>query len=213
MVGQGRIGELIQAKPERAAGGSRGISGLHTRRHEAELRLRAAEQNLERLDDVVGELESQIESLKRQARQATRFRNLSAEIRKAEAIVLHLRWSQAKAQEAEAKSALAEATKLVGDRAAAQMNAAREQAIGAHHLPQLRDAAAAAAATVQRLTIAKTQLEDEANRMRARAAELQKRLSQFDDDIAREERMVRDNAEVLARLDEEEHTLNSSHRL
>ncbi|TWH34887.1 MULTISPECIES: chromosome segregation protein SMC [unclassified Aminobacter] len=212
MVGQGRIGELIQAKPqarrallEEAAG----ISGLHTRRHEAELRLRAAEQNLERLDDVVGELESQIESLKRQARQATRFRNLSAEIRKAEAIVLHLRWSQAKAQEAEAKSALAEATKLVGDRAAAQMNAAREQAIGAHHLPQLRDAAAAAAATVQRLTIAKTQLEDEANRMRARAAELQKRLSQFDDDIAREERMVRDNAEVLARLDEEERTLNS----
>jgi chromosome segregation protein len=212
MVGQGRIGELIQAKPqarrallEEAAG----ISGLHTRRHEAELRLRAAEQNLERLDDVVGELESQIESLKRQARQATRFRNLSAEIRKAEAIVLHLRWSQAKAQEAEAKSALAEATKLVGDRAAAQMNAAREQAIGAHHLPQLRDAAAAAAATVQRLTIAKSQLEDEANRMRARAAELQKRLSQFDDDIAREERMVRDNAEVLARLDEEERTLNS----
>ncbi|MBI1622011.1 chromosome segregation protein SMC [Aquamicrobium zhengzhouense] len=212
MVGQGRIGELIQAKPqarrallEEAAG----ISGLYTRRHEAELRLRAAEQNLERLDDVVGELESQIESLKRQARQATRFRNLSAEIRKAEAIVLHLRWSQAKAQEAEAKSALSAATVLVGDRAAAQMSAAREQAIGAHHLPKLRDEAVAAAATVQRLTIAKTQLEDEASRMRARAAELQKRLSQFDDDIAREERMVRDNSEVLARLDEEERALNA----
>ena len=75
MVGQGRIGELIQAKPqarrallEEAAG----ISGLHSRRHEAELRLRAAEQNLERLDDVVSELDSQIESLKRQARQASR---------------------------------------------------------------------------------------------------------------------------------------------
>jgi chromosome segregation protein len=98
MVGQGRIGELIQAKPqarrallEEAAG----ISGLHTRRHEAELRLRAAEQNLERLDDVVGELESQIESLKRQARQASRFKNLSADIRKAEATLLHLRWTQA----------------------------------------------------------------------------------------------------------------------
>ncbi len=96
MVGQGRIGELIQAKPqarrallEEAAG----ISGLHTRRHEAELRLRAAEQNLERLDDVVGELESQIESLKRQARQASRFKNLSADIRKAEATLLHVRWT------------------------------------------------------------------------------------------------------------------------
>jgi chromosome segregation protein len=70
MVGQGKVGELIQAKPqarrallEEAAG----ISGLHTRRHEAELRLRAAEQNLERLDDVTSQLENQIENLKRQA--------------------------------------------------------------------------------------------------------------------------------------------------
>ncbi|MEP5360084.1 MAG: chromosome segregation SMC family protein, partial [Nitratireductor sp.] len=120
MVGQGRIGELIQAKPqarrallEEAAG----ISGLHSRRHEAELRLRAAEQNLERLDDVVGELESQIESLKRQARQAARFKSVSADIRQAEAILLHLRWSQAKQQAGEAQSALAAATSLVGERA------------------------------------------------------------------------------------------------
>ncbi|MBX9452274.1 MAG: chromosome segregation protein SMC [Mesorhizobium sp.] len=212
MVGQGRIGELIQAKPqarrallEEAAG----ISGLHTRRHEAELRLRAAEQNLERLDDVVGELESQIESLKRQARQASRFKNLSAEIRKAEATLLHLRWTQAKAQEAEAKSALAQATTLVGDRAAGQMQAAKDQAVGAHKLPELRDAEAAAAAALQRLTIAKTQLEEEANRMRARNVELEKRLAQLDADIAREEQLVRDNADVLERLDAEERALNT----
>lgn len=212
MVGQGRIGELIQAKPqarrallEEAAG----ISGLHTRRHEAELRLRAAEQNLERLDDVVGELESQIESLKRQARQASRFKNLSAEIRKAEATLLHLRWTQAKAQEAEAKSVLAQATTLVGDRAAGQMQAAKDQAVGAHKLPELREAEAAAAAALQRLTIAKTQLEEEANRMRARNAELEKRLAQLDADIAREEQLVRDNADVLERLDAEERALNT----
>src|SRR5690606_34527317 len=101
-----------------------GISGLHSRRHEAELRLRGAEQNLERLDDVVRELETQIEGLKRQARQATRFKNLSAEIRKAEAILLHLRWTQAKEQEAEAKSALAQATALVAERATSQIEAA-----------------------------------------------------------------------------------------
>src|SRR5690606_33387263 len=82
--------------------------------------------------------------------------------------------------------------------------AAREQAVGAHHLPTLREAEAAAAAALQRLTIARAQIEDEAQRLRARAAELEKRLSQFDADIVREERMVRDNAEVLARLDEEE---------
>ncbi|MGX9117666.1 chromosome segregation protein SMC [Mesorhizobium sp. BHbsci] len=212
MVGQGRIGELIQAKPqarrallEEAAG----ISGLHTRRHEAELRLKAAEQNLERLDDVVGELESQIESLKRQARQASRFKNLSADIRKAEATLLHLRWTLAKTQEGEARSALAIATALVGDRAAAQMAAAREQGIGAHRLPELRDAEAAAAAAFQRLSIAKTQIEEEAGRIRARQAELDRRLQQLDGDIVREERMVRDNADILERLAAEEAVLNT----
>lgn len=212
MVGQGRIGELIQAKPqarrallEEAAG----ISGLHTRRHEAELRLKAAEQNLERLDDVVGELESQIESLKRQARQASRFKNLSADIRKAEATLLHLRWTLAKTQEGEARSALAVATTLVGDRAAAQMAAAREQGIAAHRLPDLRDAEAAAAAAFQRLSIAKTQIEEEAGRIRSRQAELERRLQQLDADIAREERMVRDNADILERLRAEEADLNS----
>ncbi|MBZ9710819.1 chromosome segregation protein SMC [Mesorhizobium sp. ESP7-2] len=212
MVGQGRIGELIQAKPqarrallEEAAG----ISGLHTRRHEAELRLKAAEQNLERLDDVVGELESQIESLKRQARQASRFKNLSADIRKAEATLLHLRWTLAKTQEGEARSALATATALVGDRAATQMNAAKEQGISAHRLPDLRDAEAAAAAAFQRLSIARSQIEEEAGRIRTRQAELERRLQQFDGDIAREERMVRDNADVLERLRAEEAALNS----
>ncbi|MBT1155414.1 chromosome segregation protein SMC [Aminobacter anthyllidis] len=211
MVGQGRIGELIQAKPqarrallEEAAG----ISGLHTRRHEAELRLRAAEQNLERLDDVVGELESQIESLKRQARQASRFKNLSADIRKAEATLLHLRWTLAKVQEGEAQSALATATALVGDRAAAQMAAARDQAIGAHKLPEMRDAAAAAAATFQRLSIARSQLEEEAGRINSRQSELDRRLQQLDADIAREQRMIGDNAAILSRLDAEEKALN-----
>ncbi|MGB3540466.1 MAG: chromosome segregation SMC family protein, partial [Mesorhizobium sp.] len=212
MVGQGRIGELIQAKPqarrallEEAAG----ISGLHTRRHEAELRLKGAEQNLERLDDVVGQLESQIESLKRQSRQASRFKSLSADIRKADATLLHLRWSQAKAQEGEARSALAVATALVGDRAAMQMAAAKEQGIGAHHLPELRDAEAAAAAAFQRLSIARTQIEEEAGRINQRQAELGRRLQQLDADIVREERMVADNADILERLASEEASLNA----
>ncbi len=211
MVGQGRIGELIQAKPqarrallEEAAG----ISGLHTRRHEAELRLRAAEQNLERLDDVVGELGSQVESLKRQARQASRFRNLSAEIRQSEAILLHLRWAQAKAQVAEAQSALAAATSLVAERAAAQMEAAKQQAVAALRLPEVRDAEARAAAAFQRLSIARAQLDEEAERLRARHGELSRRMQQFEADIEREERMLGDNADILGRLSEEEAKLN-----
>lgn len=213
MVGQGRIGELIQAKPqarrallEEAAG----ISGLHTRRHEAELRLRAAETNLERLEDVVGELGSQIESLKRQARQANRFKGLSADIRSAEAALLHLRWVQAKSQEAEGQSALAQATAVVGDMAQAQMNAAREQAVGAHKLPELREVEAKAAAALQRLSIARTQLDDEDARIRQRRAELMKRLEQLTADIAREEDMVRENADILERLSEEEQELIAS---
>src|SRR4051794_3983575 len=87
LVRQGQIGEIINAKPqarrlilEEAAG----ITGLHSRRHEAELKLRAAEQNLTRLDDVIAQLESQVSSLRRQARQAQKYRTISAEIRKLE---------------------------------------------------------------------------------------------------------------------------------
>jgi chromosome segregation protein len=212
MVGQGRIGELIQAKPqarrallEEAAG----ISGLHTRRHEAEIRLRAAEQNLERLDDVVGELEGQIESLKRQARQASRFKNISADIRKAEATLLHLRWTLAKAQEAEAQGALSAATKLVAERAAQQMEAAKAQAVGAHHLPGLREKEAEAAAALQRLTIARTQMEEEAGRIRARQGELEKRVAQFDADIQREQQLLNDNGDSLEKLAAEEQGLKA----
>ncbi len=214
MVGQGRIGELIQAKPqarrallEEAAG----ISGLHTRRHEAELRLRAAEQNLERLDDVTRELESQIESLKRQARQASRFRGLSADIRQAEATLLHLRWTLAKGQEAEAQQALSAATVVVAEQAQAQMNAAKDQAVGAMKLPELRDVEAATAAVLQRLTIARTQLDEEAERLRTRTGELDKRLIQLDADIAREQQIVRDNVETLAGLDAEAAVLALEH--
>jgi chromosome segregation protein len=210
MVGQGRIGELIQAKPqarrallEEAAG----ISGLHSRRHEAELRLRAAETNLERLDDLTGELESQIESLRRQARQAIRFKTLSAEIRQAEATLLHVRWTLAKAQEGAAESELAQATNAVAAQAQRQMEAAKDQAVGAHHLPQLRDGEARAAAALQRLTIARTQIEDEAKRIKTRADELRARIAQIDADILREGQIVADNADVIARLASEAETL------
>jgi len=75
LVRQGQIGELVNAKPEqrrRILEDAAGIAGLHSRRHEAELRLKAAEGNLARIDDILGQLTSQIESLKRQARQARR---------------------------------------------------------------------------------------------------------------------------------------------
>ena len=101
LVHQGRIGEIIQAKPEqrrRVLEEAAGISGLHARRHEAELRLKAAETNLLRVEDVIGQLAGQIDALKRQARQAVRYRNVSAEVRKVEATLYYLRWLGANAE-------------------------------------------------------------------------------------------------------------------
>ncbi len=207
MVGQGRIGELIQAKPqarrqllEEAAG----ISGLYSRRHEAELRLRAAETNLERLEDVTAQLSSQIESLKRQTRQATRYKSLSADIRAHDAILLHLRWVEAKNAEAEATSVLNQLTSVVAERANQQMEAAKTQAVAGLKTPELRDAEVKAAATLQRLQIARRQLDDDAARMMRRRDELSRRLLQLSEDIRREEAMIEDNSAILERLAAEE---------
>ncbi|MCF3640120.1 chromosome segregation protein SMC [Rhizobium sp. TRM95111] len=207
MVGQGRIGELINAKPqarrqllEEAAG----ISGLHSRRHEAELRLRAAETNLERLDDVTSQLESQIESLKRQSRQANRFKMLSADIRRREAMLLHIRWAQAKEAEGEADSQLNQATSHVAERAQMQMEAAKVQAVASLKLPELRDNEAKLAAALQRLQIARSQLDEDAARLMRRRDEVARRLAQLAEDIAREERLRADNAAILGRLAAEE---------
>src|SRR6202030_2009688 len=119
MVHQGRIGEIIQAKPEqrrRVLEEAAGISGLHARRHEAELRLRAAEHNLARLEEVIGQLATQIDTLKRQARQAIRYRTVSAQVRKAEATLFHLRFMAANAELAEAEQAKSAAVRLAPPR-------------------------------------------------------------------------------------------------
>src|SRR5579864_2401630 len=116
LVHQGRIGEIIQAKPaqrRRVLEEAAGISGLHARRHEAELRLNAAEQNLARLEDVIGQLAGQIDALKRQARQAVRYRNLSQNIRRTEALLFHLRWLAAQTEVADAERTRDEAVRVV----------------------------------------------------------------------------------------------------
>src|SRR6059058_264298 len=108
LVHQGRIGEIIQAKPEqrrRVLEEAAGVAGLHARRHEAELRLKAAEQNLARLEDVINQLATQGEGLKKQARQAIRYREVAAKVRKAEAMLFHLRWLEANSDVTETATA------------------------------------------------------------------------------------------------------------
>jgi chromosome segregation protein len=210
MVHQGRIGEIIQAKPEqrrRVLEEAAGISGLHARRHEAELRLRAAEQNLARLEDVINQLAAQMDALKKQARQAVRYRAVAQQVRKAEATLFHLRWVAANAELAEGESAKNAAVRLVAERTGDQAEASKRQALAAAELPALRDAEARAAAALQRLLMAREALEREETRAKERMAELDRRLVQLGDDIERERRLSADAEAALARLAAEEATL------
>lgn len=210
LVRQGQIGELIAAKPtarrmilEEAAG----ISGLHSRRHEAEIRLKAAETNLERLEDVLKEIEARLDGLRRQARQANRYRALSAEIRKAEATVAALRFAEAEAAVADAERLLGSVVDGVAERQLAQAEAAREQAIAAHRMPALRDGAVAAAAALQRLRQALAESEAEERRARDRLADLARRAAEIARDRDREALIVADNDARLADLAGETETL------
>ena len=213
LVRQGQIGELIAAKPtarrallEEAAG----ISGLHSRRHEAELRLRAAEQNLERVDDIIAQVEQQLDLLKRQARLAVRYRNISGDIRKAEATLYHIRWVAARVAEKETE---AEQGKLINELADAQhveLEAQKLVAVAETELQPLRNAEAATGAALQRLTILSEQLAEEARRAEQRRAELGERLKQLEADAERESALLGESetqlgayAEEKARLEEE----------
>jgi chromosome segregation protein len=212
LVHQGRIGEIIQAKPEqrrRVLEEAAGISGLHARRHEAELRLRAAEHNLTRLEDVINQLASQIDALKRQARQAVRYRTVAAQIRRAEATLFHLRWTAAQAELAASEHAKDLAVRVVAVRTGEQAAASTRQANAAAELPPLREVEARAAAVLQRLVIARETLEREELRAKERMAELDRRLIQFAADIERERRLAADAEAALARLSEEDHALRN----
>ena len=203
LVSQGQIEAIIQAKAMDRRGlleEAAGITGLYSRRHEAELRLRAAETNLERLEDVVAALEAQLASLKRQARQATRYKNLSDHIRKAEAAVLHLRWTEAEASRAGAESRLEGAVTAVQDLTRGAGVAATRQAEAAARLPELRQAEAAAAAALQRLTLARDALDEEEARVAAALAGARERLEQNSADQGRESARLEDARAAMVRL-------------
>ncbi len=207
LVHQGKIGEIIQAKPEqrrRVLEDAAGVAGLHARRHEAELRLKAAETNLVRVEDVIGQLAGQIDGLKKQARQAIRYREVAAKVRKAEALLYHLRWMEAHAGVAEASRTHDLSVREMAERTREQAEAARIQALRAAELPALRENEARAAAGLQRLTSARELLDREEARARERVAELDRRLTQFSADISREQQQTADAEVALQRLDAED---------
>jgi chromosome segregation protein len=206
LVSQGRVSAVIAAKPvnrrallEEAAG----ITGLHSRRHEAELRLRGAETNLERLDDILITLAAQLQSLKKQARQANRYRNISDHIRRAEAALFLVRWRAAldvletnRTALAVAEGKVTEHTKRAGARAVHQAEAAAG-------LPELRQAEAKAAAGLQRLVLARENLDSEEQRAAEAERECRTRLDHVVADTEREKALAADATTAVRRLEAE----------
>lgn len=210
IIGQGRIGALISAKPsERRAllDEAAGTAGLHARRHEAELKLKGAEENLLRLDDVVATMAAQLDGLKRQARQAQRYRRLSEQIRRTEARLLEARWRDGLAEAERIAGELREAERAVAAATAAAVAAERQRAAADETLPPLRLDEAAAAAALHRITHAREALEQELARLAASRQEAAQRQDHLAGDIAREEEHVADAETAIARLTGERHEL------
>ena len=206
LVSQGRIGAIIAAKPaERRAmlEDAAGIAGLHVRRREAEIRLKATEANLARVGEVLGEMDVRIAALRRQARSAERYRTLSAEIRLAEGRLIFARWrdAAAAAEAAKAEAAAADAAVRAASEAqmaaAAQVRAATDALAGARAEAQTaRDTAADA-----RHALATAEAERAAHDRRVVAlADAQARLAE---DRLREGELARDAGEALLRLGDE----------
>jgi len=203
LVRQGQIGELVNAKPEqrrRILEDAAGIAGLHTRRHEAELRLKAAEANVERLSDVVGQLQSQSDTLKRQARQARRYKEISGEIRQQEALAMHLAWQDAQQSVERDEAELADAMARLGAATEAEAKAFNEELRLAEELPPLREAEAAKAAALARFKVEQENLDREAQRTADRARELDARLKQLEADLTRETGFIKEAKETLVHL-------------
>ena len=206
LVSQGRIGAIIAAKPagrrillEEAAG----ITGLHARRHEAELRLRGAEGNLERLDDVLQALNTQLQGLKKQARQAKRYRTVADRIRRAEAAVLYLRWTAANTQLENARNGQSVAERGVIDLVSSLAAATTARECAADVLPQLRQDESEAAAVFQRLTLARSELDAEEGRLAEAQNQYVARLTHLIADIERERGLGQDAQNANSNLADE----------
>ncbi|RVV97812.1 chromosome segregation protein SMC [Mesobaculum littorinae] len=213
LVRQGQISELINAKPRarrRILEDAAGIAGLYQRRHEAELKLKGAEANLERVQDIVEQLAQQLGTLARQARQAARYRTIGEDLRQAEGRLLYCRWQDAEAARQEATAALRTraAEAAAADRAVQEAEAAR--AAREEALPPLREEEAIAAAVLQRLTVERDGLKRDEDEARARIGRLRGRIAQLERDGERERTLNRDAGETLDTLTEEAAALEAA---
>ncbi len=206
LVSQGKISAVIAAKPterrlmlEEAAG----IAGLHVRRKDAEQKLRAAEANLIRLDEVIGDMEMRAAALRRQAKAAERYRRFSDQIRIAEGRMIFARWREAARAADAAKDEADRAIAAVEQAAEAQRAAAAYQHEAAQALAGKRAAAQQAREIATSLGHKLATLRAEADTIARRIGELADRRATLLADRAREAALGEDAKAALERLEQE----------
>ena len=213
MVSQGRVGTIINARPDERRSvleEAAGITGLHARRHEAELKLRAAEANLERADDLRSQLDGQLASLQKQVRQANRWRTLSTTVKEAEADLLAIAKARAETGRAEAHAAFETAKAAVGGAAETAALRAAEAADLVAAIPPLRAAAAEARTALERCRVVREQVAAEVARARSALDAASARLTQVDRDLKHAEQVKADGDAASARLAAEQTRLQAA---
>jgi chromosome segregation protein len=206
LVSQGRIGAIIAAKPnerrqmlEEAAG----ISGLHVRRKDAEQKLRAAETNLNRLATILADMDARSSQLRRQAKQAERYRRLTTEITQAEARLIFIRWKEAKEAADAAKAEAQAASQSVDMAAKLHSELSEKQQLAIRKLADDRAAAMMTRDAASDLSNKHVQLCSERDRIAQRQADLSAQAERITDEGAREGKLTHDAADALQHLQNE----------
>ncbi len=189
LISQGKIGQLVTSKPierrsilEEAAG----ISGIHARRHEAETRLNAAENNLKRADELKKQQQKQLDSLKKQAEEATRYKEISNEIKKIESGLYFLKISEIEKEKKQINEKLSE---LDDEISAVNIDMNHNNTLLDEEnkkLSPLRDKKMESAAKLQKLNLEMTALDEEEKRVKSLQIKLEKSNKTIDSDLERE---------------------------
>ena len=212
LISQGRVGALINAKPidrravlEEAAG----ISGLHSRRHEAELKLKAAETNLQRLKDIMRQLTSQISNLKKQAQQAETYKTISSEINRLEGVVMYLKWYNLKESFEKSNENLQSSESQIQKYTLEVTQATTNQAKANEKIKPLREKEIEAAAKLNRINLEGESLDHEEERIKEAKNNLERTIQQIIGDFEREQFQLKDASKDLEILNaKKNHTDN-----